>query len=259
MARRSFYTLLAALLLLFFSVAVALAATHPASHATPQRGHAVKTTRRARHAARTVRAGKQAKAAKTPSTPQPDLPPAANIRLGFADDAAMLAFPQSAQVAANAGFSYARMYIGWADTAPTQPANPRDPNDPAYNWARSDAQMATYQAAGLEVMGAFWRVPAWANGGQDAQYLPQTFKAFADFVYAASKRYPQIHWWLPWNEPNHPASAVPQDVHTPTRRCTAPRTRRCTRPTRPTSRCWLAADDARAGPRPGRVGADAGC
>src|SRR5205085_2138319 len=44
--------------------------------------------------------------------------------------------------------------------------------------------------------------PAWANGGQDRAGPPSNPKNFADFAYAASKKYPSVRLWMIWGEPN---------------------------------------------------------
>ncbi len=124
------------------------------------------------------------------------------LRFGFADDAAMQAFPASARIAEAAGFSYARVYISWADVARARPANPRDPNDPAYDWSEVDADLAPYAHTGLQLMGQLWHTPAWANGGQPQTVYPQNPQDLGDFAYAAALRYPQIRWWIPVNEAN---------------------------------------------------------
>src|SRR4051794_41911320 len=98
----------------------------------------------------------------SPAAAQPGV-----LRIGFADDAAMIAYPGSAQVAVQAGFSYARIYLSWADVARSRPADPRNPADPAYDWSEVDRTLAPYAGTGLEIMAQLWRTPAWAHGGHD--------------------------------------------------------------------------------------------
>src|SRR5205085_1706104 len=74
---------------------------------------------------------------------------AGELRLGFADDVAMAAFPESAALARAAGFSYARVYIAWSDVAQRRPAAPRDPADPAYDWTKVDEDLVPYAGTGL--------------------------------------------------------------------------------------------------------------
>ncbi len=134
------------------------------------------------------------------------------LAFGFSDDAAMKAFPSAAPLAVSAGMSYARVFIGWSNVARARPANPRDPNDPAYNWSDVDRKLAPYAGTGLEVIAQLWMTPSWANGGQAPNHYPSNAADFGDFAYAAALRYPQIHLWLPVNEPNLPSSAQPTTV-----------------------------------------------
>ena len=134
------------------------------------------------------------------------------LRFGFTDDQGIQAFPASVPIARKAGLTFARVYVGWADVATRRPVHPRDPNDPAYDWSVPDATIAPYKGTGVELMGALWRVPAWANGGNPPIVWPLDARDYGDFAYAASKRYPQITWWLPYNEPNLRAFAQPDTV-----------------------------------------------
>jgi hypothetical protein len=137
----------------------------------------------------------------TPAVAQPG-----TLRVGFSDDSAMRAYPAAASVAVNAGLSYTRVFIGWSDVATRQPANPRDPNDPAYDWSSVDANLLPYAGTGLEIVAQVWLTPAWASGNLSPKDYPLVPADFGDFMYAAALRYPQIHSWMPVNEPNSPTS-----------------------------------------------------
>src|SRR5690349_5152877 len=71
------------------------------------------------------------------------------LQVGFADDASMIAYPDAARLAVAAGFSYARVYVSWAEVAPRRPAAPRDPADPAYDWSYVERTLAPYTGTGL--------------------------------------------------------------------------------------------------------------
>jgi hypothetical protein len=43
--------------------------------------------------------------------------------------------------------------------------------------------------------------PGWANGGRSANWAPKHASDFADFAYAASRKYPGVHRWMVWGEP----------------------------------------------------------
>jgi hypothetical protein len=44
--------------------------------------------------------------------------------------------------------------------------------------------------------------PRWANGGRDWNWAPTNARDFADFAYAASRRYPGVRLWMVWGEPS---------------------------------------------------------
>jgi hypothetical protein len=100
--------------------------------------------------------------------------------------------------------------LQWNQIAPTPPANPRDPNDPAYQW-QPEFQFLVDEAAanGIAVSFLIKGSPPWANGGQSRNHAPSP-GAFADFAYAASRRYPSVHHWQIWGEPTRANNWLPQ-------------------------------------------------
>ena len=134
------------------------------------------------------------------------------IPFAISDDAAQRAFPSELLVARAIGLSSARAYVDWSAIATQRPAQPRDPADPAYDWKALDADMARYTGAGLTVQFAFWRVPAWANGGAAPNAWPLDPQDLGDFAYAVARRYPQVRLFYDWNEPNTRMFAVPNTV-----------------------------------------------
>src|SRR4051794_30406225 len=100
--------------------------------------------------------------------------------------------------------------ISWSDVAPTRPATPRDPNDPAYHWPSDlDDAISDGQRYGIRVLIALSGSPRWANGGRASNYAPKTPADFADFAEAAARRYPAVHHWLIWGEPDKRANFRP--------------------------------------------------
>lgn len=103
----------------------------------------------------------------------------------------------------NLGVGIFQMGLAWDSVAPTRPQNARDPRDPAYQWP-AQISYAIQQAARFHM----WLLllvqgtPAWANGGLGWSYPPTAVSALADFVTAASRRYPSVHLWMLWGEPN---------------------------------------------------------
>ena len=82
--------------------------------------------------------------------------------------------------------------LDWNGVALQRPAHPRDPADPAYRWPVAiDPAVAESRRYGIAVSLAVVGTPVWANGGRDARWAPNRPADYADFVYAAAKRYPR--------------------------------------------------------------------
>jgi hypothetical protein len=91
--------------------------------------------------------------------------------------------------------------LRFSEIAPTPPADPRNPNDPAYHWpARADTIVREAAANGIQPAALIQLSPPWANGGRSIVWAPDP-TAFANFAYAASRRYPSIKLWMIWGEP----------------------------------------------------------
>ena len=103
-----------------------------------------------------------------------------------------------------------QMHLAWSSIAATRPSNPRDPHDPAYRWP-SDVSYATRQAKHhhIRVLLLIQSSPGWANGGRSSRWAPKHSKDYADFAYAASKKYPGVHLWMVWGEPSRAANFQP--------------------------------------------------
>jgi hypothetical protein len=98
----------------------------------------------------------------------------------------------------------------WSTVAPSRPANPTNPNDPAYRWpADLDAAVQQAQARGIQVGLLVERAPSWSNGGRADIWSPTDPTDFADFLTAASRRYPYVGRWMIWGEPNRSDHFMP--------------------------------------------------
>jgi hypothetical protein len=91
--------------------------------------------------------------------------------------------------------------VRWHPIAPTRPASPEDPSDPAYRWPDLDGVIADARASGMEVMMEIQGTPAWANGGRNPAWAPKRPADVAAFMTAISRRYPDVKYWMIWNEP----------------------------------------------------------
>ena len=120
--------------------------------------------------------------------------------------------------------------LRWNRIAATRPANARDPRDPAYAWpAEIDAAVAQARRSRIKVAVEVQGVPGWANGGREANWIPNDPRDFARFMAAASKRYPSVRYWIVWGEPTRSPNFMPlvpqkaADVPLDARRRAAPR------------------------------------
>jgi hypothetical protein len=100
--------------------------------------------------------------------------------------------------------------VNWSVVAPTRPANPRDPLDPAYRWpAGLDDAIAEGKRFGIQTSLVLTEAPRWASGHSAPQWAPRKPSDFADFAYAASKRYPSVRHWMIWSEPTRAENFMP--------------------------------------------------
>jgi hypothetical protein len=107
------------------------------------------------------------------------------------------------------GVDVFQFQIHWDEVAPTRPRNPRDPLDPAYDWGEIDEIVAEARANGIGLAALVQRSPRWANGGRPPIWAPPDPGAFADFMFAASRRFPAIRMWMIWGEPAREENFMP--------------------------------------------------
>jgi hypothetical protein len=107
--------------------------------------------------------------------------------------------------------------LDWSQTAPTQPANPTDPADPAYQWpAELDQAVSEAGKYGIRITLLVRQTPRWANGNRRPNWVPSDPADLADFVTAASRRYPSVKLWMIWGEPSRHENfrpLKPQKLH----------------------------------------------
>lgn len=114
------------------------------------------------------------------------------------------------------GVNVFQVDLNWADAAPTRPADAENPNDPAYRWP-AELSFAISQARryGIQICFLVQESPSWANGGQPSEWAPDNPADYADFLIAASRRYPTVHLWMIWGEPNREGSFEPMPADSP--------------------------------------------
>jgi hypothetical protein len=99
------------------------------------------------------------------------------------------------------GVDVFQFQIHWDEVAPIRPQHPRDPSDPAYKWGPVDEIVNEAWRNGVGLAALVERSPRWANGGRAPIWAPSNPEDFADFLVAASRRYPTIRRWMIWGEP----------------------------------------------------------
>jgi hypothetical protein len=120
------------------------------------------------------------------------------------------------------GVDRVRLTAGWGVIAPDPRSRKRpdfdaaDPDAyPASGWAPLDRAVAAVQSHGMRAMidVAFW-APRWAVrrdvGAPDKFRWKPDPGEFGKFAEAVARRYPQVHLWTTWNEPNHTSFLLPQ-------------------------------------------------
>ena len=131
---------------------------------------------------------------------------APGVQFGIQDDAWLVdgagTLKHRLDLVQGLGVSIVRYTIHWDQVAPTRPTRALASNDPAYKWTAADEVLDGLHARGIDALVTLYGSPRWANGGRNANAPPTGTKTFADFAYAAAKRYPFVHKWTIWNEPN---------------------------------------------------------
>lgn len=100
--------------------------------------------------------------------------------------------------------------VRWSEVAQAEPTDARDPSDPAYDWRALDLAARRAAAYGIEIVPDVYSTPSWANGGAPGSTPPRRLRDYADFLIAMATRYPLMHRWLIWGEPNRSPQWAPQ-------------------------------------------------
>lgn len=114
------------------------------------------------------------------------------------------------------GVQVLQTQLSWAATAPQRPADPANPADPAYRWpAALDQAVREAPRYHIRLAVMLRGSPPWSNGGQDPSWAPSDPNDYANFAAAASRRYPTIHHWMIWGEPERPGNFNPMPENSP--------------------------------------------
>ena len=71
-----------------------------------------------------------------------------------------------------------------------------------FDWTSTDAVLGPLEQAGIEPVVTLYGTPGWANGVRPPNVAPTRGADFAEFAAAIAERYPSVHKWTIWNEPN---------------------------------------------------------
>jgi hypothetical protein len=128
------------------------------------------------------------------------------VQFGIQDDAWLLGGPGTfnsrLRFLQRLGVDLVRVNVRWNDIALRRPARPTKHTDRAYRWDPADALLNGLHIHGITPVVTLVGSPRWANGGRAPNWAPTKAGDFANFAYAAAERYPYVHHWLIWNEPN---------------------------------------------------------
>lgn len=106
--------------------------------------------------------------------------------------------------------------LNWGNIAPTRPSNPSNPSDPAYRWpAAIDTAIAQAHKYHMRVLLQIIYSPPWAVApGHRYDWAPVHPSDYATFAAAAARRYPSVHLWMIWGEPNKVGNFEPLTPNT---------------------------------------------
>jgi len=113
------------------------------------------------------------------------------------------------------GVNVYEMDLDWALAAPRRPANPRNPADPAYHWPpwfKFVMQQAAQYRISVSLL--VQDSPGWANGHRAETWAPNNAD-YANFLIAAARKYPAVHHWMIWGEPDRPGNFQPMPANSP--------------------------------------------
>jgi hypothetical protein len=128
---------------------------------------------------------------------------------GVQDDAWLMygpgTLPERLTTLQNLGVGIVRFTLRWDQVAAQKPTNPR--SAAAYDWGLYGDVLDGLHDQGIRVLVTLYGSPGWANGGTSPAHLP--LAGLGDFAYAAALRFPWVHMWTAWNEPNSRTFSVP--------------------------------------------------
>jgi len=119
------------------------------------------------------------------------------IRYGVQDDAWLRYGPgtleQRLERLQSLGVDLVRVNVYWSEVQPRKGV---------FDWSGYDPAIKGLHQHGIEPVLTLVSTPGWANGGKGTNWVPTRGATFAAFAAATARRYPYVHRFLIWNEPN---------------------------------------------------------
>jgi Cellulase (glycosyl hydrolase family 5) len=91
------------------------------------------------------------------------------------------------------GVDVMRVTIDWSAT---------EPRAGVFNWSRTDVLLDGLHSRGIAPLVTLYGSPRWANGDRVKSWAPTDTTSFGAFARRMAQRYPYVHLWAIWNEPN---------------------------------------------------------
>jgi hypothetical protein len=114
------------------------------------------------------------------------------------------------------GVQVLELGLAWDRVAQSRPSDATNPADPAYSWpAELDVATAEASRYGMAIALVVEGFPAWSNGGHESSWAPSDPLDYANFLQAASRRYPSVHDWLISDEVNSSRNFQPLPAGSP--------------------------------------------
>jgi hypothetical protein len=127
-----------------------------------------------------------------------------NIQYGVQDDAWLQYGPGTLQDRLDQldslGVDIVRVTVNWRQT---------EPKRGVFDWTRADQLLNGLHQHGIAAVVTLYGSPGWANGGKAENWAPTSTTTFAAFARRVALRYPFVHRWTIWNEPNQRRSLRP--------------------------------------------------
>jgi Beta-galactosidase len=119
------------------------------------------------------------------------------IRYGVQDDAWLQYGPGTLESRLDQlqsfGVDVVRVTVDWSQT---------EPRRGVFDWSRPDLLLDGLHAHGIAPLVTLYGTPPWANGGRAENWAPSSAATFGAFARRIALRYPYVHLWAVWNEPN---------------------------------------------------------